>query len=147
MPDVREQILSRLVDVLEGVEGFDKVRRNVRDLADWQVTAIVLDGTEVADEGDAPGRGASGPRRVTLTPSIVIAVQGAPETTGATANTQRARVLKAVLTDAALLALTVNGQSIRFVGSETVVDGGRHEAMHAMNLEFGFTYMLKISDL
>jgi hypothetical protein len=108
MPDRREQILARLLQILEAQKPNAKTvaRNEVLMDDDAKPALLLLDGNEEADDSDPRRRSNTAPRRVTMAPEIFIAVSGTPEEVGSTLNAWRARLLKAFQTDADLLALT-----------------------------------------
>lgn len=142
--DVRELILDRLTTVVAGLSGFDQVMRNATEVSDTGTYGIILDGSEEEYESD-PVRNALAPRRVLLKPNVVISAVGESGNIGAVVNTQRGLVIKAVLTDPTLQGYCID-KNIRFLGSETVAERGRATVL-SMNIEFGFTYLLKLADL
>ena len=137
---VREDILARLTAVASGITGVATVLRNSEAPADTQLPAIIVyDADEMANERDPPSRPTLTPRRVTMTPQILIKVVGVPETVGTTLNDFLDLVHDTVLTDATLIALVKDGD-IRYMGCATQFAIGR--AMIAeMGVTFAFTYI------
>ncbi len=144
--DPREAILVRLLAVASAASGLQE-RRNQTSLNDKQLPAVVLlDGEELAVEGDPEGRSALAPRRVTMTPEVQFRVEAKADQVGTLLNDFRARLIYAVLSDAPLLALTVNGHSIRYLGSNMVAERGR-SMEGGIGVAFAFTYVLRPADL
>jgi len=141
MTDRREEILSRLITVCQ-VDGIRKVIRNQLSPGEDILPAVaVLEGDELADETDPVTRPANAPRRVMMTPEIVILLGDLPEDVGTSINTIRAAIIKAVVNDSGLLGLVINNHAIRYLGSATELAYGR--TMEAtMALKFAFTYVL-----
>jgi hypothetical protein len=146
MADIREQILDRLVTVAR-VSGIATAVRNQGEISDDVLPAvIVFDADEQANDNDPRTRQANAPRRVAMMPEIRLLLGGVSEQVGTDLNTYRSRIIKAVLTDDTLLALTAENQSARYEGCATQFKAGR--AMQAdMLLTFRFDYYLKPSDL
>lgn len=151
MADIREQILSRLLAIGNELKTAGDVvyaARNEVSLDDDAALPafIVLDADEMADDADPRARPSNAPRRVTLTPQIVIALQARSESVGTELNTLRRRVIKAILGDAVLSSHVGANGSIRYEGGQTDLGVGR--AMTGqMAMTFAITYVLRFSDL
>lgn len=144
MADKRPLILARLPLVVAGVNGINVVARNLLQLPpDQELPAgIVNDGDELANESDPHGRVAVGTRRIIrMTPQVIVAVSAEPENVSSVLSGICRAVIKAVLSDAQLLALTLNGAGIRYDGMETDLAMGRAMTGQA-SLMFTFTYTL-----
>jgi hypothetical protein len=147
MSDPREAILARLLIVASGVDETLSARRNETDISDSALPAVILlDGEEIADENDPEGRPANAPRRIAMTPEVQFRLQAKAANVGANLNLYRAKLIKAVLTDATLLALTVNGRSIRYQGAMMAAERGR-SMEGGIGVAFTFTYLLRPGDL
>lgn len=147
MADVREQILQRLFDVCGTVDGVREAFRNQNEVSETSLPALVLiDADEIADENDPKSRPANAPRRITMTPEVRILLQAAPEAVGSAVNAFRARLIKAVLTDSQLLALTAEGQGARYMGEASQLKSGR-TMQGDMFCVFAFHYYLRPNDL
>jgi hypothetical protein len=146
--DKREQILARLVAVAEGVPGVSTVTRNSDEISEHKRPAIaVFDADETTDEAaerqDHPGRA---PNLVVMAPEVLILL-GAPSTSVGTAlNDLRAKLLKAVLTDAQLIDLAGPNGRVRYAGCSTHFGHGRSMEA-AMGVQFSFTYVLRPEQL
>ncbi len=143
--DIREAILARLL-TLAGTVGAYKVERNLNDFSDLARPAIViLDGDEEAHEDDPQVRPSSAPRRIVMTPEIVVLASGPAAAIGSTINGFRIALLRAIMLDQGLIALVLDGttrQSIRYVGAELSLQSGR--AIEAeLRLNFSFTYRME----
>lgn len=143
--DPREAILARLVVIAEGLGVL--VLRNVLAVPDDALPAIaILDGDEVAFDGDAPGPGRPQPNtrfsRITMSPEFVIKVSDDPETVGPALNALRQSLIKAVLGDSELPTLTTNAGHVRYVGASSALAYGRAMTGEAA-LSFAITYLLR----
>lgn len=144
MADVREQILARLAVVCEGVEGIAAVGRNRLDVpGKTRHAVIVLDGAEQfldAPRLDQLAR----VQRVELSPEIELKIRSdAAAETGPLLSLLRTRLVKAVISDATLKSLC---HSIRYEGN-AVPRPIPEEQEPRMELNFVFTYALRLSDL
>lgn len=116
--------------------------RNETQLDKTLLPAVVLlDGEELANPDDPTGRQALTPRTVTMEPEVQFRLEAKAEDVGTRLNALRLKANEAVLTDATLLALTLNGHRARYLGSRTVTERG--EILHgAIGCGFAFTYLL-----
>lgn len=137
----REDILARLTVVASGISGVVTVLRNSTASSDTQLPAlIVFDGDEVANDRDPTSRPTRSPRRITMTPEILIKVVTVPETVGTTMNDILEELQIAVTTDPTLIDLVKDGE-IRYLGCATQLTIAR--AMSGdMGASFAFTYIL-----
>lgn len=139
--DLRELILARLVVVLAAIPGVVLAARNRDGLSDRQRPAIiVLDADEVAREGEPRARSGPGPQIIDMTPEVYILLGADPAAVGAELNALRALVIKAVTTDAALLALIGQNGRIRYEGCATGLARGR-TMEGEMGVSFTFSYL------
>lgn len=148
--DAREAILARLVAIADTVPNVKTTARNNNDFADLARPALViLDGDEEADVNDPETRPPNAPRRVAMKAELVILASGTPDTIGTTMNALRAATIKAIQTDALLIALVWDGgvrQSIRYNGATLSLQSGR--AIEAeQRLDFSFVYVLSPDQL
>lgn len=147
MADKREQLLSRLLVVAQGLPGIAGAFRNKDEISDKARPAIViLDSDEAADDADPPNRPSRSPRRVAMTPEIYLLLGAKPENVGTEINAFRARFIKAVLGDAELLAIVGTNGDIRYEGCATSLARGRNMEGE-MGISFSFTYVLRPEDL
>lgn len=146
--DPREAILARLLDVAASVDTSLAKRRNETDVSGANLPAAILfDGEEVARETDPQTRTpATTLRHIDMTPEVQFRLEAKAEDVGTKLNLLRAKLIKAVLNDATLLALTVNSRSIRYQGSMTATERGR-SMEGGIGVAFTFTYVLKPDDL
>jgi hypothetical protein len=146
MSDVREAILARLLAVLDTVEGFRTIARNVDHFDDMPLPAVsLIDGDEDADPSD-PTRSRTAiaeVRRVRMTPQIHMACADKAEDVGTSVSTLRLAVINAVLSDAELLALTINGRSIRYDGLTTPRTESGRMAIGQAVLRFTLAYLFR----
>lgn len=145
MPDVREQIIARLVEIAQDIDGIREVYRNVMNLSGDDLDSLplisVLDGDEEAIDDQPSNRPATVARRVEMSPLMLIAFAEKPETLGTDLNTLRRKLIKAVVEDTALKSL-VDRFGVRYDGMQTpVFDQGRL-AIGRRLLRFTFTYLL-----
>lgn len=147
MTDRREAILSRLLDVLAGVDGVVLAARNRAEVSESRRPAIILlDADDEADEAiRGRGRPAFGPSRVEMTPEIWLLAGGAENNAGSELNTLRARIVRAVSTDAGLQALCLDGD-IFYAGCNSRFAAGR-QIEGDMLIRFAFSYILNPQEL
>jgi hypothetical protein len=147
--DLRENILSRLVELAAAVPGINSGLRNKTNPSDQEIPAIVIfDADETADEDD-PGkesRPADAPRRVVLDPGIEIMAGAASQDIGTVLNGFKAAFWKSIVTDATLLGYVKDRRGIRYNGCSTDLALGRSMEGN-MSLHIAFTYALRASDL
>ena len=146
--DKREQILARLVQVAQGVSGISTVTRNSDEISEHKRPAIaVFDSDESADEAaerqDHPGRA---PNLVVMTPELLILLGTSPESVGPALNALRAKLVKAVLTDAQLIAFAGPNGRVRYAGCSTHLGHGR-SMEGSMGVQFSFAYVLRPEQL
>jgi hypothetical protein len=141
MTDTREDIMQRLLVLAAGVEGVVQVDRNRIEPSDTNLPGIfLLEGDEEANEND-PIREPAARRRVTMTPHLVVVQATTVAAIGPDGNTLSRRLKKAICEDATLATLTVNGEGIRYIGTQTDLAFGRKmEGQWAVL--FGFTYWM-----
>jgi hypothetical protein len=143
MSDAREAILARLLIVAKSVDDALNDLRNESDPAAANLPAVILfDGEETARATDPNGRTAfATPRLIDMTPEVQFRLEAKAEDVGTKLNLYRAKLIKAVLSDADLLALTANGQAIRYEGSVTATERGK-SMQGGIGVGFTFTYRL-----
>ena len=149
MTDRRETILVQLLDIARTIPGIVAAFRNMDEISDSQRPCIlILDADEAADDGDPSGlsRRPHAPRRVGMTPELYIMLGAKPEHIGTQLNVFRAEILKAVLTDAALVSLVGSNGDIRYEGCATALARGRMMEGE-MGLSFTFKYVLRPDEL
>ena len=147
MADKREQILSRLLAVAQGIPGIAGAFRNKDEISDKTRPAIViLDADETADDADPVNRPTRAPRRIAMTPEIYLLLGAKPENVGIDINALRATFIKSVLTDAGLLLIVGTNGDIRYEGCATSLARGRNMEGE-MGISFSFAYTLRPEDL
>ncbi|MEK9752511.1 MAG: hypothetical protein VW338_04770 [Rhodospirillaceae bacterium] len=146
MADPREDILVRLQAVCAAVEGIAGCYRNDEIPETARPAIMILDADETAADDDPQPRPPAWRRRVTMTPELYVLLGGPPATVGSDLNALRAKVIKAVLTDATLNALTLNGCGIRYEACVTALARGR-SMEGELGLSFAFTYDLSPTTL
>lgn len=146
MTDVREDIIARLAVVVGAVVGAGNVFRNVTSIDETHLPACaILEGDEEVDEGDIPRtRPSARPYIVTATPAVLLRVQ--EKAPGTAFNELRAAIIAAVLTDATLVGLSVNGRGIRYAGMNTTEYAAR-QIVGAGALQFAIPYALDPNEL
>jgi len=140
----REAILVRLVEVVKTVDAsLTGCYRNDPWLnEEQQPFAVVMDGDEEADEADPVNRPTLAPRHVTMTPEVIFSVQEDATTLGTTMNDLAAKCINAVLSDAGLLAMTVNGRGVRYTGMTTGIGQGS-KTIGEVSVGFAITYIMQ----
>ena len=147
MPDAREQILARLVEVAASVPGVALAGRNRVALSETARPAIVvLDADEAADEEDPRGRPANAPQLVVMTPELFVLAGKPAAEIGAELNAFRRRIVRRVLTDPALLGLVRPNGFVRYAGCATALAAGRSMESE-MSLSFAIRYVLRPMDM
>jgi hypothetical protein len=144
--DRRELILERIAEILGGVAGIVTVTRNKTEFDDTQMPAAgVLEGDEDASDSDARStRPSARPYLVTARPQIWLRADG--DNVGTTLNNLRAAIIKAVLEDTELNALSANGRGVRYDGQQTTLHAAR-SMVGATALMFAITYLLDPTEL
>jgi hypothetical protein len=145
--DIREAVLNRLTEIAQDLPGIATAGRNIANVDDILTPAIqILDADETASDNDPSARPSISSRRVGMNPEIYIVLGGKPEDVGPELNAFRAAFLKAVMTDAQLLALLGTNGSIRYEGCATSLSRGRNMEGE-MGVSLTFTYILRPQDL
>jgi len=145
MSDPREAILQRLLALAGEIEGINRTARNVPVIEEGagQLPALVLlDGDEEASDADPTNRPSWSKRRIEMMPDLLLAVGATPATVGADLNTLRARIIAAVVTDAALQALVLDRTGIRYDGMIAPRDELGRMVISQRALRFTLTYVL-----
>ena len=147
MADKREAILVRLLAIYRTVDGVATVARNKQVAVDWNWPALLLlDADEESEDALGRGRPPTGLARVTMTPETYLILGELPENVGTELNRYRARIVKAVLTDAELLTIVGTNGQIAYRGCATSLSRAR-EIIGDIGLEFAITYVLNPADL
>ncbi len=82
-----------------------------------------------------------------MSPQLVLMAKGAEEAVGSTVNGLRAALIKAIVYDAELLALTLLGEgSARYQGCALELAQG-DDAIATMTIDFSITYVLRMDEL
>ena len=144
MTDVREAVLTRLVEVVGTITNLRSAHRNNVDITEDQLpAALVFDGDEETVAGNDGSRPSNRPLQVEMTPEIVIAPSGGAANDLATL---RVELIQRVLFDAGLNALVGGNGKISFVSMQTDYGWGR-SMQGALLAQFTFKYTLKPNDL
>jgi hypothetical protein len=149
MTDRREQILARLVEIMETIPGVGAVYRNNPDPNEGRMPAVVVFD---ADEEVAPlpdtarYKGSTAPQVMIMRPEIYILLSARAADAGTRLNELRALVYKAVVTDAALSDLVETNGRISLEAGRSGFAVGR-AMLSELKLEFCFTYVMRASDL
>ena len=147
MPDIREQILARLIAIAAGVPGVTIAGRNRVGLSETARPAvIVLDADEAAEEDEPRGRPGHAPQLVVMTPELFVLAGKPAAEIGAELNAFRRRIVGRVLTDAALTGLTGPNGFVRYAGCATALAAGR-SMEGEMSLSFAIRYVLRPTDM
>jgi hypothetical protein len=129
--------------IAEGIAGVVSVDRNRLSVSDLSVPAIIInEGDEQADDGDPDRRPPTAPRRVHMQPQMVIAIVDNRDDVGTELNALRAKVIKAVCTDATLRGYTHDDTGVRYLGMTSDLAVGR-QMSGQYPLNFSLTYILK----
>ncbi|WP_217577324.1 hypothetical protein [Mesorhizobium sp. GbtcB19] len=143
--DAREAILQRLVAIAETFKTADGIktvyRNNMRPPEANLPAILVLDGDEQGDENDPKSRGARGPRRMLMTPQMLIVLPEEAKNVGTVLNGLRAKLIKAVATDSDLAALTTNRIGPWLHSTQTSLAWGR-SMLGEMGVAFAIPYYL-----
>lgn len=151
MIDVREQILTRLVEIAGTIPNIRFTQRNDAEITEDQLpAAIIFDGDEETDDAtDASMRPPNRPTPVRMHPNIEIAQQ--LDEVGSDLSVLRREMIRLVLYDTELNEQIVktgrfgNG-AIRYLGCQT--DPTWMRTMYGqMRVQFLFKYMLNPADL
>lgn len=153
MSDVREANLARMLALINVIDGFKTIARNVDVFNDDELPAIsLIDGDEARIDQSPSLRSSMRPNAPLLPqlmemgPVILIA-SGArnPEDLGSDLSKLRARVIPAILTDATLAGFANYG--MRYERMETPrTETGRQLLSHRA-LHFSLRYMLRPGQL
>jgi hypothetical protein len=141
----REDILARLLVILNTVEDFKLVARNLDEFPEKvRPAAILLDGGEEAvPELARPWVKGKAYTVVQMNPLIVVSVGGRPQDVGTDINELMARIVTAVMSDAELTSIVVaNAQcGVYYLATD---DRLNHSlAMDCdMQMRFGIRYTL-----
>lgn len=148
MTDKRELIIARLSAIVNDVDGLETFERNRTEFDDTQLPAgSVLEGDEEVDPDDLPlTRPSARPYQITALPQVFIRVATDNDNAGTNLNIIRGRVLKAVLEDAELNALSVNGRNVRPVAQQSNLHAARN-MLGAMAITFAIKYVFHPSDI
>lgn len=146
--DRRELIIARLFAVAASVEGIETAVRNRTEFDDTRLPAVsVLEGDEEVDDRDIPlTRPSDRPYRVIATPQVFIRVATDVDNAGTNLNTIRQRIIKAVLQDAELNALSLNGRGVRPAGQVSQLHAAR-SMIGASALMFSIEYIFSTAEL
>lgn len=137
----REQILSRLENILSSINGVVAFDRNEINVNEHKLPYVVmLDGDEITDESSyGRGRPPNGPLRIGMMPEIYVIVREGDQV-GPRLNVLLARIKHAIVNDPQLIGLAMDGD-IRYEGSQTALALGR-----SMSGEMGLNVTIYYSD-
>ena len=141
MTDKREQILQRLLFILGSIEGMKTAVRNIEPPEPDRPAAAIFDADEEIADFEFDERRQGAPIIMIMRPEIYVLVAAAPESLGTDINTKRAALIKAIMYDAELLALTKDDRGIRYEGCASALSRGR-QLNGEIGLSFAFTYVL-----
>lgn len=147
MTDRREEILARMLVVLDALEtATGGAFRNRTEIADGMRPCVVLvDGDEEAEDRDS-NRGGIAPRRVHMTPEVILLAGANADEIGTTLNAIRAEAIYALANDTELTAWTLDDNAVVYEGASTMVDNGRR-VEGVLVLRFSLTYVLRPNEL
>jgi hypothetical protein len=148
MTDKREAILVRLLAIAAGLDGINHAARNDINIGEEQLpAAIVLDGEEEVDADQLRRNVAAlAPMLVHMTPQTSLLVSEEADNVGSALNDFRARLVRAVLSDAPLAALAGAGGgrssgAVRYLGCAPGLQEGR-AIIGNLVLRFRISYLL-----
>lgn len=146
--DRREDILTRLQLILQGISGY-QVYRARGDLPNVKRPALLLlDADEEALPQPNNSRPAHAPYVVIMRPEIVI-VLATPDANrtnvGAQLNAMRVELCRLILNDPELIGICTSSGYIRYEGCITDLGQGR-DFEGKMTLVFAFAYIFKHSE-
>jgi hypothetical protein len=147
MADPREDILVRLAEIISAISGVETAGRNLDEIGDAKLPAIILyDGDDEAFDNPR-AVGAAG-NVVHMLPAIVLSLGDVPENVGTTSNLWRAKILKAILLDATIgtICRGVPNGGIRYLGCTTSLAPGRSSQVQ-MIFNFTIAYPFKPTSL
>lgn len=146
----RELILERLAAVLAAVDGSLEFVRNRAMPTDKRPAIQLLDSDETAQrEAFNRGRPSTTPNFVVMSPGIYVVIKNKKpvnEAAGPELNAFAAKVIKAVMTDAALKELVGSNGEIRYEGLATDLGEDQTQEGKARVL-VSFVYVFRPSDL
>jgi hypothetical protein len=149
--DRREQILARLLVILESVGGVMVAVRNRGELPPAKrPAAILLDADEIARDPPPQNRGrlTLAPNLVDMSPELYVVMdQREPQndSIGEDMNALRVAILKEIMSDDPLAALLGSNGDIQYNGCETDMASGR-SLEGQMHIRLTFTYVLRPSE-
>ncbi len=147
MPDLREEVLARLVAIAAEVPGIATAGRNRIGLSETARPAIVvLDADEAAEEEERASRPGHAPQLVVMTPELFMLAGRPAAEIGAELNTFRRRIVRRVLTDVTLHGLTGPNGFVRYAGCATALAAGR-SMEGEMRLAFAIRYVLRPTEM
>lgn len=141
MADPREDILLRLTAIIAAIAGVETTGRNIDRSEDDRLPAVFLyDGGEDAHEN--PMATGLSQNVMTMTPTLLLAVTDVPEAIGTTMNALRAKVVKAVLSDATLVALCrgIRPCGPQYLGCEPMLLSEGRSTVADQSLSISVTY-------
>ena len=145
--DKREDVLVRLLAICRTIVEVQVVERNKDIASDWNLPAISLwDGDEDAADDFDPGHPPRTPLLMVMVPDLVVRLGDTPAGVGTELNKMRARILKAILTDAELKTIVGSNGQIRYDSGAPSLARGR-EILGEMAMVFRIVYALNPSEL
>jgi hypothetical protein len=150
--DRREQILARLLEVLEAVPdqlGYDvhTTWRNRGEMkGDKRPALVLLDGIETVKTSTPPGRVFMSPSVMTMQPQIfvLLKLRNLPTNVGVgeELNTFRVALITAIASDETLAQLCGSNGQVQLINVDTDLQtGNRMEGQ--MQMDFSFDYVLE----
>lgn len=140
MADLRETLLAQVLTTLKTIGGVEVCERNLNDIADISLPAIILfdGGEEAFDNTRARGLAAN---TVEMRPTVDVYIKEVPETIGTEINSWRATVLAALLADATIRSACdgIPNGGMRYLGCETGLSDGRAATMR-LSLSLAINY-------
>jgi hypothetical protein len=147
MSDPREDIMVRILALLNQLSGTELVARNLDEIPDTKLPAAILyDGDEAAL--DNPRATSGKPSVIHATPIIVIDLGDVPENVGTLANQWLTAIKSLILLDDTLQSLCGDFQTAgaHYGGAETSLHPGRTTHV-VLTINFIIGYHLKAWEL
>jgi hypothetical protein len=119
--DRREEILVRLLAISLGITGVTRAVRNRTNISPGLGATIVIWNGDEEVVLQKPGRG---PKIVEMTPVLRVMVEAGADDVGTLLNRLRRRMLRAILDDEELRALTGTNGEIRYDGLANSLERG-----------------------
>lgn len=152
MRDIREQILSRVLDINTTIAPPNRSFRNRSEITGRVGVGIILNDGDEAQRQDAIGtknvRGRIGAQILfmEMTPSVQVLIPASSENLGASSNSYRARLLAAYFGDTELQTIVGPNGQMEYLGCTFEDEAGENQ-QGRLTLNLSITYPFRIADL